>query len=275
MQVAVIRASVSLFDPCWCCWAGTLLQCRTAQPVLVLPRQHWKPHFCAAGRACVGLHACKVSTSSQAHLHATPLPHGLMVTCNAGCNSKGICALHAVDVTLCLCLCLVISGSMPLCPSCQTETELKVRALYSHNSAHRTVQSCTLNCSALRCADILYYTILYYMMLYYITLYYITLCMQDDSKQEEHGSCIYGVWQQHFRSGQVAVWALGAIVAAASLQQGCGSPSLHVSTQFPVWVPLDELSLWTVLHMYYQLLWSCRTCTYVLNTSASSTFVTV
>ena len=45
--------------------------------------------------------------------------------------------------------------------------------------------------------------------------------MQDDSKQEEHGSRICGVWQQHLGPGQVAIWALGAVMAAAGIQQGC------------------------------------------------------
>lgn len=71
MQLAVIRAGVVLLDSRWHCRVGPVLQCRTAQPVLVIPCQYWQPHIYAAGRACVGLHACEVSTLPQAHWHAT------------------------------------------------------------------------------------------------------------------------------------------------------------------------------------------------------------
>lgn len=98
-----------------------------------------------------------------------------------------------------------------------------MRTLSTRQSLHY-VASCVAQCTVLRCPA-----------LFCIARVY----MQVDPKQEEHGSSICCVWQQHLRPSQVAVWALGPILAAADLQQG--------------W---DVLTL--TRHLTTYLLWTCQ-----------------
>lgn len=43
------------------------------------------------------------------------------------------------------------------------------------------------------------------------------LHLQDDTKQEEHGSSFCCLWQQHIRRGEVLLWTLGPILAAVAV----------------------------------------------------------